>query len=323
MKDKLIAPFPYFGGKSTVAAEVWKRFGAVRHYCEPFFGSGAVLLLRPEPFDGPETVNDADGMVVNAWRALQSDPAAVAQWADQPVFECDLHARHIWLKGRRSELVERLEGDPDYYDAKVAGWWVWGMSIWIGSGFCSDAGPWAVEDGRLVKTGGGAGVRRQRPHLSFSNGVIKQTRPLGDWFDRLSARLRRVRVVCGGWDRVIGPSVLTHPGTPTGIFLDPPYSAEAGRNNSIYAHESLTVAHEVRAWAIEHGDDPRLRIALCGYADEHAMPPSWSVLAWKANGGYSNANKEGNTNRHQERIWFSPHCLSDKNVQQGALFECA
>ena len=41
------SPFPYFAGKSRVAAEVWARFGAVDNYVEPFFGSGAVLLARP------------------------------------------------------------------------------------------------------------------------------------------------------------------------------------------------------------------------------------------------------------------------------------
>ena len=55
----LPAPFPWFGGKSRVAPAVWERFGVVRNYVEPFFGSGAVLLARPAPFEGPETINDA------------------------------------------------------------------------------------------------------------------------------------------------------------------------------------------------------------------------------------------------------------------------
>ena len=42
----LKAPFPYFGGKSTIAHLVWERFGRVNNYVEPFFGSGAVLLKR-------------------------------------------------------------------------------------------------------------------------------------------------------------------------------------------------------------------------------------------------------------------------------------
>jgi DNA adenine methylase len=56
---RLKAPFPYFGGKSRVAAEVWRRFGDVPNYVEPFFGSGAVLLARPtEPRTEAEVVKD-------------------------------------------------------------------------------------------------------------------------------------------------------------------------------------------------------------------------------------------------------------------------
>jgi hypothetical protein len=49
LRAMIDAPFPWFGGKRKVAAEVWARFGAVENYVEPFFGSGAVLLGRPAP----------------------------------------------------------------------------------------------------------------------------------------------------------------------------------------------------------------------------------------------------------------------------------
>ena len=79
--DTLKAPFPYFGGKSRIAAAVWERFGTVQNYVEPFFGSGAVLLGCPWP-GHTETVNDADGLLANFWRALRADPDAVAEHAD-------------------------------------------------------------------------------------------------------------------------------------------------------------------------------------------------------------------------------------------------
>ena len=129
------APFPWFGGKSRVAHLVWDRFGNVVNYVEPFFGSGAVLLERPHS-PGTETINDADCMVANFWRALQNDPDAVTFYADNPVNEADQHARHLWLCSQ-SEFRERMKIDPEYYDAKIAGWWVWGQCIWIGSGWCS------------------------------------------------------------------------------------------------------------------------------------------------------------------------------------------
>ena len=145
----LVSPYPYFGGKSKVADEIWRRFGDVSNYIEPFFGSGAVLLARPHTPD-LELVNDVDGYIVNFWRAVQADADTVASYADYPAFESDLHARHAWLVQRKDDLQARLEGDPDYYDAKIAGWWVWGMSLWIGSGFCSGRGSWVSVDGKLV-----------------------------------------------------------------------------------------------------------------------------------------------------------------------------
>ena len=58
----LAAPFPYFGGKRRAAPAIWRALGDPSGYVEPFAGSAAVLLARPE-FKGRrvETINDADG----------------------------------------------------------------------------------------------------------------------------------------------------------------------------------------------------------------------------------------------------------------------
>lgn len=134
----------------------------------------------------------------------------------------------------------------------------------------------------------------------------------------LAERLRRVRVCCGDWQRILGPSVTFKHGI-TGVFLDPPYADTADRNETLYAADSLTVAHSVRRWAIENGDNPLLRIALCGYEGEHAMPDSWDCVAWKARGGYgSQGDGAGRENSNRERIWFSPHCIP---AQQSSLFD--
>jgi DNA adenine methylase len=309
------APFPWFGGKSRAASKIWQALGDVPNYVEPFAGSLAVLLARPhEP--KIETVNDKDGFVANFWRAVQADPEAVAHWADWPVNENDLHARHLWLVERRATLTARLEGDPDYYDAKIAGWWVWGICCWIGRGWCSGDGPWQRDDeGRLVRLGGGQGVHRQLVHLGTAGqGVHRKIVHLGDaglgeWMAALSDRLRHVRVCCGDWTRVCGPTPTVKQGI-TGVLLDPPYlTADANRTADVYAVDDGIVAADVRQWAIDHGDDPRLRIVLCGYDGEHAMPDGWVSVAWKAHGGYGlQGNGRGRENAPRERLWLSPHC---------------
>lgn len=299
MGAALKSPFPWFGGKRKVAHEVWARFGEVSNYVEPFFGSGAVLLGRPDP-TGPETVNDKDGFVANFWRAVQHDPEQVANYADHPVNENDLHARHIWLVQQREELSRKLEGNPDFFDVKIAGYWVWGVSCWIGGGFCSGNGPWGLNDaGQLVHLGNaGQGVNRQL------DGMI-------DYMTALSERLRKVRVCSGDWSRVCGPSVTVKLGL-TGIFLDPPYADTANRHEDLYAHDCLQVAHDVREWAIEHGENPLLRIALCGYDGEHNMPEHWAVYAWNAGVGYGGQAESRTGNGTRERIWFSPACLEQR-----------
>ncbi len=326
MQTQLKAPFPYFGGKATIAAKVWLRFGTVRNYVEPFFGSGAMLLNRPLPFDGTETVNDKDGLVANFWRAVQAAPDEVSFHADWPVNENDLHARHIWLVGAKDSLQTRLDGDPDYFDVKIAGWWCWGTCCWIGSGFCSGAGPWrSIEDAEGVRqlvhlgsagredgsaTPGGASTASES-----TSATPGRNEGIYEWMQSLSERLKRVRVCSGDWSRVCGPTPTVKQGL-TAVFLDPPYADTAGRQADLYREDSESVAHAVREWAIANGRDKRIRIALCGYQGEHEMPSDWTVLEWKARGGYGSQSDDeeaaGRANAKRERIWFSPHCVGVK-----------
>lgn len=288
----LKAPFPYFGGKSRIAPLVWDRFGDVPNYVEPFLGSGAVLLGRPHDAK-LETVNDKDGYVANFWRAVQGDPEGVAAAADWPVNEADIVARRKWCFEQADGLLDRLKADKDFYDAEIAGVWCWGMSCCIGNAWSERAA--SHETGSV--------------NLASSRGVTGR-RAIGEWIDRLSVRLRRVRVRCGDWSGVCSPAVTTNHGV-TAMLLDPPYFDDC--SDGCYRENDTSAAHSVRAWAIERGEDPLMRIALCGYEGEHAMPDTWDCVEWKAPHGFGPKR-----NAHRERVWFSPHCLT--GAGQGELF---
>jgi hypothetical protein len=111
-----------------------------------------------------------------------------------------------------------------------------------------------------------------------------------------------------------------------GVFLDPPYADTASRTTDLYAHDCEQVAHAVREWAIEHGDDPQYRIVLAGYEGEHEMPSTWREVEWFRagflSGGMANTGG-GETQQGRERLWLSPHCLAKeapKVARQTELF---
>lgn len=320
---RLQAPFPYFGGKSRVAREVWRRLGEVPNYVEPFFGSGAVLLARPG-LPGIETVNDLDCFLTNFWRAVREKPQEVARWADYPVSELDLIARHRRLS-RNGDLRAKLLEDPVYFDAKLAGWWVWGQCLWIGGGWGTGKGlegpdycdkEWRPDlnvHGRGM-IAAAAGVGRKVPRLGRGQGLnsLNARSRIEQCFLALAERLRHVRICCGDWNRVLTDTPTIHAGCPVGVFLDPPYSQEE-RATGCYNQDTPGLSQSVGRWAIEHGQDRRFRIALCGYEGEHTMPEDWATYAWKTGGGMAKTRKtpdsRGSRNRFRERIWFSPYCL--------------
>jgi hypothetical protein len=102
-----------------------------------------------------------------------------------------------------------------------------------------------------------------------------------------------------------------HYGARVGVFLDPPYLGDV-RYKDLYRVDDHTIADAVRDWALAHGDDPRMRIVLAGYADEHdhLIPPTWRRMVYSASAAYNTHTGGGDNkqNRHKERLWFSPHC---------------
>ena len=297
------APFPYFGGKSKIADIVWQALGQPKSYIEPFAGSLAVLLARNNynPKSHIETINDLDGHICNVWRSLQNAPDEVAKYCDYPVSHIELSARKIKLNEKTNYLVDGLK-DVDWYDAKLAGYYIWAASCWIGSGL--------TRIGSIPHLGGGKGVHKLGKMPNFGNGDGDVRDPYNTniykWFRQLSERLRYVKTICGDWKRVCGGDWQDGSGD-VGLFFDPPYGV-LDRDTKLYHHDSVDIAKEVLNWCKERGSRDTYKIVLAGYEEyEELLSYGWSKELWKAQGGYSNLGKEENNNRHRETLYFSPH----------------
>ncbi len=302
------APFPYFGGKRTIAETVWRAFGSPKQYIEPFCGSAAVLLSAHEPAS-LEVIGDANGFIANFWRSVVAQAEEVARWADYPVSHVDLGARHVWMMGERERLGAELQ-DPNWPgDAKLAGWWLWGQCAWIGSGWCE----WTGKVPHVSDARRGIQATGQVPHVSDAGMGIQATgkvphvgnagmgsdpwtssgRVAMRWLRQLADRMERVRVVHGSWERCLNNH---HGAELTAIFLDPPYKAY----EKLYGVTD-PVAAECEVWA---KDNAGLRVALCGHRGDYDLP-GWVEHEWDR----GRATYAGQKTTAEECVWFSPACL--------------
>ena len=150
----------------------------------------------------------------------------------------------------------------------------------------------------------GRGVNRQLPHLGTAGqGVL-------DWMLALAGRLRRVRVACGDFERVLSNSVLRgglKEAARIGVLIDPPYPSGCTQQG-FYAGQdgghSSEAWSRALAWAEANGDRERLRIVVCGYDGMWSPPEGWAVRQWKNTAGY-----RGEKGQRQEVLWCSPHCI--------------
>ena len=70
---------------------------------------------------------------------------------------------------------------------------------------------------------------------------------------------------CGEWMRIVKTDSTLFVGqNNAAVFLDPPYST----SHDLYA-ECADVTESVREWCVRNGGRKNVRIALCGYNDDH------------------------------------------------------
>lgn len=95
-------PFPYYGGKTRIAAEIVEYFPEHTHYIEPFAGALSVLFAKPKSLI--ETVNDLNGDIVNFFAVLRDRREDLER-------ACTLtpHSRDEHAKARDLDVVDPVE----------------------------------------------------------------------------------------------------------------------------------------------------------------------------------------------------------------------
>ena len=140
------------------------------------------------------------------------------------------------------------------------------------------------------------------------------------WMAAISERLDAVYILNKDWSEAINSNskLGNWEGHTVGVFLDPPYK-NTSRTDSLYANDDGgAIAEAVWAWALEYGDLPNFRIAVCAMDGDFDLPEGWTAYHWRSHGLGGAKTEEG---RRNEVVLFSPHCLRPESLApQGKLW---
>lgn len=296
---KLRSAFGGFGNKQMVADVIWTAIGSdVKIFKDICCNTASILLGRPLPnaFETAayvEQINDVDGIVINALRAIASaDPKKLALLCEQPPAEVDLIAAHREVIRRRGGLCYRLKQDINYFDIKLAAIFIRATRAWVGGGFGDESvfvGKKAPR-AKISKYQGGSALKH---------------------FELLQKRFKNVQILCGDGLRLVGSKTQLSEKETAAVIFDPPYPHIT--RGLIYNHDLPTVARDMRIAALNLGERPNIRVVYCGLYSlyDQFFPENWQRYQWKSPGGYSSQgnNQVSKKNARDECVWFSPACF--------------
>lgn len=251
------AVLKYPGAKWVLADWIAAHFPRTKHYIEPYFGSGAVLISKPPA--PHEVVNDLSGEVVNLFRVIRDRGA-------------DLAAQIEMTPWAREEFFAYGEGDS--VDDPVEQARMFLVRCWQAHG---------------ARVGNRSGWKH--------NGSKSLVCPVRLWQqipDRILAvveRLRGVEIECLPALTIIG----RYSTSDALIYADPPYPYQArsdrARGRKMYTHEMTNTDHLELLAALEAHPGP---VVLSGYHcplyDERLA--HWHTVAHQAQAEKANIRTE-------------------------------
>jgi DNA adenine methylase len=206
---KLIA-FGWYGGKFSHLDWLLPLLPECLHYCEPFAGSGAVLLnKKPSPV---ETYNDIDGEVVNFFKVLREEKEKMIEQIALTPFS-------------REEFGIACELNPDLTNLERARrFYIRARQVRTGLAQTATIGRWA--NCKNTSRAGMSGV------VSRWLGGIEQ-------LEFIAERLLRVQIE----NRPAIDIIKLYDGKETLFYCDPPYIHETRGDTKAYGFEMSNAAH--------------------------------------------------------------------------------
>jgi DNA adenine methylase len=228
-RHKLIA-FGWYGGKYSHLGWLLPLLPKTTHYCEPFGGSAAVLLNR-EP-SSVETYNDIDGEVVNFFRVLREQKAALVEAIGLTPFSREEFEKAI------SEPVNGLSNLE-----RARRFYVRARQVRTGLAQTASNGRWA--HCRLTSRAGMAGA------VSRWLGAVEA-------LPEIAQRLLRVQI-----ENDLAINVIRrYDSGETLFYCDPPYPHESRGDSKAYQYEMTDEDHVKLAGVLRNAKG---KVALSGY----------------------------------------------------------
>ncbi len=265
---KITAIAPWFGGKRTLAPRIVAELGEHRGYWEPFCGSLAVLLEKPEA--KAEIVND-----------LHQDLIILAMVLRDPDDAVTLYGRvartlfHEELLTRAREFLEaRPAWDCDFIER--AYWFT--VYCWFGRN--GTAGQ------PMHRTGKSFCVR----YSTKGGDAATRWRSVTDSIPAWHQRLRNVTILSRDAFEIL-PRIEDDPAVV--VYCDPPYLSKS----TPYLHDfSGLEEHQRLADALRRFKQTRVVVSYYDHPQLRGLYPGWTLVKATVPKFMDNANKPMGTN---------------------------
>lgn len=265
--------FGWYGGKYSHLDWLLPLLPPTTHYCEPFGGSGAVLINRPP--SPVETFNDIDGEIVNFFRVLRDHKDELLEAIGLTPFSREELRTAVSQTSRDISDLERARR-----------FFVRARQVRTGLAQTASEGRWA--HCKLTTRAGMAGA------VSRWLGSV-------EGLSEIAQRLLRVQI-----ENAPGIEVIERFDSPdTLLYCDPPYVHSSRSDTNAYAYEMSDDEHRELAQVLR---SVKGKVALSGYSCDlmDELYGDWIVVEAPSRAAHStNTNADAKKQNRTEMLWVN------------------